>query len=72
MTADESGDRIFCAWENRSFPRDEFERHAEYGMVHERPPGDTPKHTTSGQILPTEEGAEQYWAIPSDSSARSA
>jgi hypothetical protein len=71
MERHEAGDLVYCAWEAASFPKEQFERHAEYGMVHEHPPGDTPKHTTSGQILPTEEGAEQYWAIPSESVGRS-
>lgn len=40
-------------------------------MVHEHPPGDTPKHTTSGQLLPTEEGAVTKWVIPSEAASRS-
>jgi hypothetical protein len=71
MEAHEAGDQVFCAWEMRAFPKEQFKRYADYGMVHEHPPGDTPRHTTSGQILPTEEGAEQHWAIPSESAARS-
>ena len=65
-------DQIFCAWEGRAFPREQFDAHPEYGMVHEHPPGDAPKHTTSGQLLPTEAGAENYWAVPSEAAARSA
>jgi hypothetical protein len=69
--ADRESDEIFCSWEMMAFPKEQFVRHPEYGMVHEHPPGDTPKHTTSGKMLPTEEGAVKYWSIPSSGAASS-
>jgi hypothetical protein len=66
-----SDDHIFCSWEMRAFPKEQFARDPEYGLVHTHPPDDAPRHTTSGQILPNEAGAEEYWAIPSTEAARS-
>jgi hypothetical protein len=56
---------IFCKYEAASFPESQFKHYAEYGLVHEHPPGDAPRHTTSGQMLPDEEGAVSKWALPS-------
>lgn len=70
MEAHGNGKQVFCAWEMRAFPKEQFERHPEYGLVHEQPPDDAPKHTTSGQMLPTEAGAETQWAFPSPASRR--
>jgi hypothetical protein len=60
-----SDEKVFCKWEKASFPRDQFKHYAEYGLVHEDPPEGTPKHTTSGQPLPDEEGAVKSWDTPS-------
>lgn len=64
--SEEPTEQIFCHWELASFPRDQFKEHADYGLVHERPPGEeTPKHTVSGQPLPDEKAAVTKWAVPS-------
>jgi hypothetical protein len=56
---------VFCKYEAASFPESEFKHHPEFGLVHEQPPGDAPRHTTSGQLLPGEAGAESTWSLPS-------
>jgi hypothetical protein len=58
-------DEIFCTYEMRSFPAQEFKTYPEYGVVHERPSDGGPRHTTSGQPLPSEEGAPETWTVPS-------
>lgn len=67
MNGDTGDESIFCAWEQQRFPKDQFKTYAEYGVVHEHPPGDVPKHTTSGQALPSEEAAVEKWSVPSQS-----
>jgi hypothetical protein len=56
---------IFCKYEAASFPKEQFQHYPEYGLVHEHPPGEAPRHTTSGQLLPEEEGAVSTWSLPS-------
>jgi hypothetical protein len=57
---------VFCSYEMTSFPPEQFKHYEEYGTVHEHPPGDkTPKHTVTGQLLPTEPGAVKTWPVPS-------
>ena len=49
----------------RSFPKDQFKEYPDFGLVHEHPPEGTPKHTTSGQPLPSEDAVASTWAVPS-------
>lgn len=62
-----SEEKIFCKWELAAFPREQFKEYSEYGLVHEHPPGDAPKHTVSGQPLPDEDAAVKTWSVPSQS-----
>lgn len=44
-----SSDQIYCAWEERRFPRDQFESREGYGLVHSKDVD--VEHTTSGELL---------------------
>jgi hypothetical protein len=50
-------DEIYCAWEERRFPRDQFEQQPKHGLVHVK--GVDEVHTTSGEPL-----NRRTWALP--------
>jgi hypothetical protein len=58
-------DQIYCEWELASFPSSQFQNDPEYGLVHEHPPLNAPRHTTSGEALPTDGGRIETWQVPS-------
>jgi hypothetical protein len=44
---------VYCEWEGARFPREQFDPHKAYGLVHVRGlSDDTPHHTVAGDRLP--------------------
>jgi hypothetical protein len=46
-----SAEEVYCAWEEKRFPKDDFEPRAGYGLVHFKDIAPEELHTVSGLPL---------------------